>query len=211
MRKWCVACVTNVRRVGLGLWGWVYFFGIKVARNVRFHPHPLWHMKRSLSLALPGSDYELRNNKVQRKHYFDAKEFATLASHDVLNIIFGFIRRLNAWDMWKDGRVLLMQSKFDDGELFIRDFVYNKEYANTCFLHWHGFLKEVVNLKQSCGMKHLTIQSCTYWSKSREGIHSWESFHRSNFMIQEDWSSDNEDGERQDREELAMLNNVLRK
>jgi len=149
-------------------------------------------MKRSLSLALPGTDFELRNNKVSRKHYFDEKQFQTLAAHDVMNIIFGFIRKINAWNMWKDGRVLLMQSKFDDGDLFIREFVYNSEYANTCFLHWHGFLKQVVNLKQSVGMRHLTIQSCTYWSKSREAIHSWESFHRSNFMICEDWSSDDE-------------------
>jgi len=150
-------------------------------------------MKRSLSSALSGNDYELRNNKTKRINYFRKEEFAVLECHDVLNNIFGFLRKLNLMAMWFQGKVLIMESKFDDGDLFLRQFVYNKEFANTCFLHWHGFLKDVVMLKSVAKMNHLTIQKCTYWSKSREGVHSWESFHRANFIISDDMDFSDED------------------
>lgn len=174
-----------MRLLGLGLWGCGVFFSLRDARNVRFASLSSWQMKRSRSsLALGGDGYELRNSKVCRKNYFGKEEIAMLDQHDILNIIFGFIRKIGYAKDWKEGRVLIMESRYDDGHLYYRDTYYNKQYANSVFLHWHSFLSTVLRKKEEEGNRNLTIQKCTYWSKSRDATHSWESFHRCNFHLE---------------------------
>lgn len=141
-------------------------------------------MKRTLTQAGGGNDFELRDNKVRKINIFKKEGWQTLSDHDVLNQILAFVKKLRWIEMWKLGEISIMESKFDDGDLFHREFKYNITFADGLFHCWHNFLRNITDKKVRCGMsKWLTIQSCTYYSKSRGGLHSWESFHRSNFMV----------------------------
>lgn len=144
-------------------------------------------MKRAFSQAFGGgglNDFELRNDKVQKINVFKKDLFQTLSAHDILNQILALVQKLRWKDLWIKGEICLFESKFDDGDIFARVFKYNVTFAEGLFMCWHNFLRDVTNKKAATGFsKWLTIQSCTYYSKSRSGLHSWESFHRSNMVI----------------------------
>lgn len=150
-------------------------------------------MKRSLSAGAPGTEYELRNNKVRRINYFKKECFSILAQHDVLTLIFQKICQVRWMNEWFDGKVLIMQSRFDDEDIFQREFVYTGGRVNVVFHTWHMYLRKITDLKAQANIsRNLTIQSCTYWSKAREAVHTWDSYHQSNFILHDSISSEDE-------------------
>lgn len=165
-------------------------------------------MKRSLeqSGGAPGSEYELRNNKVRRVNYFKKECFGLLAAHDVLTLIFQKMCQVRWMDEWFNGKILIMQSRFeydemfritdtrfDDEDVFQREFVYTGDRVNVVFHTWHMYLRKITDLKAQANIsRNLTIQSCTYWSRARESVHTWDSYHQSNFVLHDSISSEDE-------------------
>jgi len=131
-------------------------------------------MKRTSSSN--GYDWELRNNKVQRKGIFTARFMNALGSSDVWKQIETFMNQISWSKAWKEGRLQIFSSEWDNGQVFLRK--WNLSPGSPClFNSWWKFLIESKHqkklLKSWC---QLSISSSQYLNCMGE-IHKWESFH----------------------------------
>lgn len=165
-------------------------------------------MKRAREM-LPGNDYEIRNNKVQKKLGVDAWLIKALAQTDVYKQIIWCHKRLRWQDAWFSGNLQIFKSHFENGDEYIPSVWHNVEMRSDLtlvggsvgmFNAWWGFLDKVKGCKIASGhWDKLTIQSSHYYSVLRKDFHKWESFHLGgntnmiNFELTEGSLSESED------------------
>lgn len=146
-------------------------------------------MKRSL----PADAFELRANKVKKVGIFRAWFMDGLFNHDVGNLILHKLLKIRLEKAWKDGKIQLFTSRFDDDSYFMVSMhlpkpTWQSGGASGVFNFWHGFLKDVYLAKQKCEINHImTIQSCYYWSLARDRVTHWESYHKGGFIVNKDF------------------------
>jgi len=138
-------------------------------------PHPK-SMKRSRSSG-GGNEWEIRNNKVQKKMALPAVLIEALAKTDVWPYIAGMQRWIHWTEKWYSGHLQIFRCQFDNDDIICSKW-------NMCgqslrfFNAWWGFLSEVKRLKAEMGIWcQLTIASSSYWQKNADKVHRFESFH----------------------------------
>lgn len=157
--------------------------------------------KRSLSNALPGTAYELRDNKIRRKLCLDKcflkkSEQTWHELDDIWPIILNFVEKLRLNDWWKKGQIQYFKSTlkqccdpYEPGLVFMQTFNYNRRdcsqvwmdqgfYDSTqVFTYWHRFIADVVEAKVLMYLHCGTEQTCTYWSVREQAVHTWTTQH----------------------------------
>lgn len=141
--------------------------------------------KRSLSDAMPGECWELRENRIRRKLCLDrcfmkkcCEKFHPL--DDVWPQILNYVEQLRLLDWWKQGQIQHFESRFgicctpyEYGQLFMDGWNYNTRDTALVFSYWHKFCQEVIEKKVLYDLHCGTTQSCTYWSVKEQAIHTW--------------------------------------
>jgi len=150
-------------------------------------------MKRTRT-ALAGIDkYELRNKKVQKILHYPIKDLTVLAENNVWPNVLRLHLLMHWWNMWKNGKVQLFRSSFNDGDIFMQRVHINPFNSAGLFGWWHEFLLQVTTEKAKAGVSHLlSIQEGIYWSISKEMPHTWTSYHKGKEVIMYDSHGDNE-------------------
>lgn len=135
-------------------------------------------MKRARTEACGGNEYELRNNKVQKKNGIMPAWFIEgLGSHDVWHIVEDYHRKLHWSRNWFRGTLQIFRCEFDNGDVLFSEWNIGGPTMRL-FNSWWGFLSKAKEMKRALGWwSQMTIMSSNYWMIASKKIHKWESFH----------------------------------